>query len=238
MKILTLNKLNITWRDILPINKRKMSDNAMKEMEVSAIEAFKLGSSLLDLKATVNLFNIISVNEEKQILKLKNNENNINSDLWVGGYLSKFATASAVVISICTIGTHFINEVTNLVNSKNFMLMYSLDVFGVKALFEFGKYVDSYIKKMVEDMGGKVCIFVQPGSDVKWGMDGQRDLFKLGNGESLGLKINSQFIMTPQISTSNIWGVGCNNDVKETETLHICSKCQRKKSCIWCRENV
>ena len=233
--LLTLDKINFTWEDLLANMKSKGKREPGPEMLEAAERAYEEGIGLLDLKATYEEFEVEGIEEDKT-LKLYLPDKDIRENLYIGSRISYLELAKKAVIGLCTAGPAVVEAMEKYSLAEEYLLMYYVDAFAVKALGELSELLRGTVEDMAAEKGWGVGPSMQPGSVTGWDVSGQSDLYRLGKGETIGLRVNDSHFLLPRISNSTIIGTG--PGYRDMKVGSMCHECVRKDTCIWRRENV
>lgn len=235
MVILSIDKVSFTAEDLVASAKktgRRRSSSA--DMQECATKAYDEGAKLLSLRASVEFYDIGDI---------ESGDENINlftkctvEPVYIGQSIGYLFPAKTVAVALCTAGRSLVSAMDMYANNGEYLLMYYLDAFGVRALGEMSQKVREYVTAAAIEKGWGVGPQMQPGSVAGWEVSGQRDLFRLAHGEQLGLSLNESCFLIPRISDSLLIGIGPHYDKKQVGSL--CSECPRFKECLWRKENI
>jgi hypothetical protein len=136
---------------------------------------------------------------------------------------SQLAGATRITAAICSIGPEleaFTSQQTDL------GLALALDGLGNAAVGSLGQQVCARIAERAQADGLRTSAPLSPG-DVDWPVElGQRQIFSLLDGSSIGVKLTDGWMMIPQKTISFIVGHG-----EAFEQTDLCSLCSMKESC-------
>ena len=233
--LITLDKITFTWEDLIVNMKSKGKRAPGPEMLEAAERAYKEGTGLLDLKAVYEVFDVEGIEEDKT-LKLYLPAEDIRENLYIGPRISYLEPAKKAVIGLCTAGAPIVQTMEKYAAEEEYLLMYYIDSFAVKALGELSELLRRTVEEMAAEKGWGVGPSMQPGSVTGWEVSGQSDLYRLGKGETIGLCVNDSHFLLPRISNSTIIGTG--PGYRDMKVGSMCHECVRKDTCLWMRENV
>lgn len=233
--LITLDKITFTWEDLIANMKGKGRRVPGPEMLEAAERAYREGIGLLDLKASYEVFDVEGIEEDKT-LKLYLPAEDIRENLYIGPRISYLEPAKKAVIGLCTAGAPIVQTMEKYAAEEEYLLMYYIDSFAVKALGELSELLRRTVEEMAAEKGWGVGPSMQPGSVTGWEVSGQSDLYRLGKGETIGLCVNDSHFLLPRISNSTIIGTG--PGYKDMKVGSMCHECVRKDTCLWMRENV
>ncbi len=233
--LITLDKITFTWEDLIANMKGKGKRGPGPEMIEAAERAYKEGAGLLDLKAVYEVFDVEGIEEDKT-LKLYLPAEDIRENLYIGPRVGYLEPAKKAVIGLCTAGAPIVQTMEKYAAEEEYLLMYYIDAFAVKALGELSELLRRTVEEMAAEKGWGVGPSMQPGSVTGWEVSGQSDLYRLGKGETIGLCVNDSHFLLPRISNSTIIGTG--PGYRDMKVGSMCHECVRKDTCIWRRENV
>lgn len=235
MALLTIDKVSFTADDLIVTAKRGGKSRAIsEEMFKYAKQAYKEGSELLTLKAIVEFYDKDEIETGGESIAIT--ASGKKESILIGKSAGYLFPANVVAIAICTAGAKLVEAMDRYANDGEYLMMYNLDMFGVKALGEMSQKVREYVTAAAVEKGWGVGPQMQPGSAAGWEVSGQKDLFRLAHGERLGLSLNESCFLVPRISDSMLIGMGPHYDKKHVSSL--CGECPRFKECLWRKENI
>ena len=233
--LLTLDRITFKWEDLLVNMKRGTGRNPGPQMLDAAERAYNEGIGLLDLKAVYEVFDVEGI-EDKKSLKLFLPSEDRREKLYIGPRISYLEPAEKAVIGLCTAGSAIAETIVKYSAEEEYLLMYYIDAFAVKALGELSELLRRTVEKMAAEKGWGVGPSMQPGSVTGWEVTGQSDLYRLGGGRTIGLRVNDSHFLLPRISNSTIIGTG--PGYRDIKVGSMCHECVRQETCLWRRENV
>lgn len=234
MEIVKYEDISFGWQDMLISTakdgrKKKISDS----MRNAAERAYNEGVKVLDMRSIVEIYT--KENEAEEYLQISGGEYP-NESLFIGPRIGYLFPAKEIAVTLCTVGPRLVSLMHEYSASGDCLVMYYLDVLGVRALGEISAKVRKNIESVAKKKGWGVGPSMQPGAVEGWSVNGQRDLYRLGHGEKIGLSLNDASFLIPHISNSSIIGMGPH--YSESEVGSMCHECPRKNKCLWRRENV
>lgn len=233
--LLTLDKINFTWEDLLANMKNRGKREPKPKILEAAERAYREGIALLDLKAVYEVFDVEGI-EENCTLKLYLPSENLRENLYIGPRINYLEPAKKAVIGLCTTGSKIVEAMDNYSVDGDYLAMYYLDVFAVKALGELSEAFRRIVEEMASEKDWGVGPSMQPGSVTGWDVSGQSDLYRLSKGDSISLRINVSHFLMPMISNSTLIGTG--PGYKDMKVGSMCHECVRQDTCLWRRENA
>ncbi len=232
--LITLDKVTFTWEDLIANMKSKGRREPGPEMLEAAERAYLEGIGLLDLKAVYEVFDVEGI--EENTLKLSLSAEGRKEKLYIGPRIGYLKPAKKAVIGLCTAGPEIVQAMEKYAAEEEYLLMYYIDAFAVKALGELSELFRRTVEEMAKEKGWGVGPSMQPGAVTGWGVPGQSDLYRLSRGETIGLRVNDSHLLLPRISNSTIIGTG--PGYKDMKVGSMCHECVRRDTCQWRRENV
>lgn len=234
MKIITLRELKFSWEDLAAASMKCGRRASAADISAAARRAYDEGLELLDLRAVYEIYGKEEIAEGCESLSLSCGGR--RESLFVGPRIGYLFPAHEVVIALCTAGEALVKAMKSSGAREDFLMMYFLDSFGVRALAEMSAQLRAEVEGIAAAKGWGVGPSMQPGSVEGWSVRGQSDLYRLGHGEALGLMLNDASFLLPHISNSALIGIGPH--YTETKVGSMCHECQRRESCLWRRENI
>ena len=232
--LITLDKITFTWEDLLANMKSKGKREPGPQMLEAAERAYSEGIGLLDLRAAYEVFEVQGIEDETLILSLPSEDR--REKLYIGPRISYLEPAEKAVIGLCTAGPAIVQAMEKYAAEEEYLLMYYIDAFAVKALGELSELFRHKAEDMAKENGWGVGPSMQPGAVTGWDVSGQSDLYRLAGGDSIGLRVNESHFLLPRISNSTIIGTG--PGYRHMKVGSMCHECVRKDTCLWRRENV
>jgi hypothetical protein len=143
----------------------------------------------------------------------------------VAGLLSKCRKVAVLVVSI---GEHLVDMVCRL-SADGLMLQASvLDAIGSDAVEKLADSVQDSIEWIAGDHGMVISRRFSPGY-CDWDVSQQRGVFRIVDGDSVGVKLTEMGLMMPRKSMSGIIGMGASDSgVRE---YNPCRTCDRSDCC-------
>lgn len=133
-----------------------------------------------------------------------------------------------VGVFLVTIGDKLEEKVTCLADDGLILESYVLDAIGSSAVEQMAELVETEIRKMASAKGLCVSRRFSPGY-CDWSIRQQKELFRLIDGDSVGVRLTAGYLMIPQKSISGIVGIG--PSCADIETYNPCRTCN-KRNCI------
>lgn len=233
MEIVRFDLVGFSWQDMLAAamkkeRRKKVSD----DMLMAAQRAYEEGALVLEMQSVFEIYEKKSCREYVELsLPVCGTE-----WIYIGPKASYLAPAEEIAVLLCTVGKPLTDLIHEYAKSEDYLMMYYLDVFGVQVLGEISSKMRSRVKSLALERGWGVGPSMQPGTVEGWSVNGQRDLYRLGHGEKIGLTLNDASFLIPHISNSSIIGMGPH--YLESEVDSMCHECPRRNKCLWRRENV
>ena len=234
MEILTLERVGITYEDLVAAS-AKNGRVPSEDMIAAAKRAACEGSALIELRSVYEIYKNMEIASGSEVLELCGGSGAAER-VHIGPKIGYLYPAKEIVIAICTAGKAIADAMRAYSESGDYLMMYYLDSFGVRALAEMSSYMRSHVERIAGEKGWGVGPSMQPGSVQGWDVTGQNDLYRLGHGSALGLTLNESSFLVPQISNSALIGIGPH--YTESKIGSMCHECPRQNECLWRRENV
>ena len=201
---------------------RLMGGKLNPQLEKLLEEKTKICREIITPKAIYDTFPIEKVENSSVYFKSGNIFNSPN--------ISKILKGSEIaVIFIFTLGNK-IDLITKEVNeSGDTLSTIVMDAITTSMLDPLGDYVGDIIKKdTIKRKGwGSTCTY-SPGQ-FKWTIEEQKEIFKMVDGNKIGVKLNKSMLMIPFKSISGVYGFGPEDKIDKTRVS--CDLCPRQ-NCI------
>jgi len=236
MEIINLKDINFKWEDLISFAANKRLHSLSADMKSAAERAYVEGLKLLELKAIFELYKVEDIRQDSENINLFSYNNSNREKLLIGSRISYLFPAKEAAVILCTSGKPLADAMASYSIKGEYLMMYYLDVFAVKALAEISANIRCRIETIAGQKGWGAGPSMQPGSVIGWDVSGQADLFRLAHGEQIGLSLNDAHLLIPHISNSTLVGIG--PDYMEKNIGSMCHECERKDECLWRRENV
>ncbi len=231
MKVIKLEQINVKYEDMLKAAKPRCG-RRFNSMEEAARAACEKGYRLIKLRAAVEIYPRKNISGEYLELTTPDSAEKI----FIGHRVGLLEPAQEIMIALCTAGDGIADAVHRYGDCGEALMMYYLDMFAVRALSELSAEVRKYAESYILSKGWGVGPSMQPGSVSGWEVCGQRDLYRLGHGEAIGLSLNNASMLVPYISNSALIGMG---EHYSSHTVgSMCHECHRYESCLWRKENI
>lgn len=235
MCILTLDKINFTYEDLVKNMAKKKS--VSKSMLKIVKEAYDESIELVKPRSLIKFFTVEEIEEDGGIVTLADEaEKSKKYKLEIGRSAGHLYPASSVAMILSTVGAPIVAAMAKASEREDYIRMYYIDAFAVRALGEMNDYLRSYLEKKADENNVGIGPFMQPGAVAGWGVEGQRDIYTILDGKKIDLEINNAHFLIPNISDSAIVGMGDDYSAKRVGSM--CHECPRIKTCLWRRENV
>lgn len=234
MEIIKFAEVEFDWQDMLADSlKRGRRKKASDDMIVAVKRAYDEGGKVLDLKSVLEIYK--KERDEEECIVISHHEGS-EEKLYVGPRAGYLIPAQEVAVCLCSVGGPLVTLMHEYAKAEDYFMMYYLDVLGVQALAEISGKMRAHIELLAAERCWGVGPSMQPGSVDGWSVEGQRDLYRLGHGEEIGLSLNDSSFLIPHISNSSLIGLGPH--YKENKIGSMCHECSRRDKCLWRRENV
>lgn len=237
MTVLTLDKIDFTWEELVKhLEEKRSSRKKTSESMLKAAEsAYALGVKILALKTSFAIYNVNGIDAENYTLHLFSPIDDTKERLFVGPRIGYLFPAREIAIAVSTAGSAIADAISQSAAKGDYLMMYYLDSFGVRALASMSHFYHSHIEDMAKVKGFGVGPSMQPGSVEGWEVTGQRDLFRLAHGERIGLRVNEAAFLVPHISNSSMIGMGPHYSSEKIGSM--CHECPHRDECLWRRES-
>lgn len=212
-------------------NKQPIRPALLRDAEA----AITLGQTLWQPAAIYDWFDIRGVDGE-WIRISSRNSTDVKAHLHVGPKANLLEPAQRALVSVVTIGPALEQHVHELNVEREGLKAYMLDSAGVVALGSVGEAVRCVVEETAADLGWGVSPSLSPGSLAGWSLRGQRDLCSLLPLESIGVRLNSHYVLEPHKSASGIVGLGPGYDSPQVGS--VCKYCALQKTCWRRREDA
>ena len=187
---------------------------------------------LLNSLDDMHLLEPAVVYEFQKINQIVNDGIVLKNGLALNGSLlnSIFKSAKELVAIVCTIGPRLEERVRDFVAHKDPLRGLLLDGIGSAG-------VDLLVRKACDVINREVsCRGYQASSRISPGISGfpiseQRKVFRLADGEQIGVRLTPSLLMIPRKSLSTVIGIGA--DMPIWTELERCNRCNLNKSCLY-----
>ena len=126
-------------------------------------------------------------------------------------------------IFVTTIGTGLEKRVSELMNKGEMLKAVVLDAVGSAAIEKVASNLEESVRKKASSGGARISRRYSPGY-CDWDIKEQKLLFDTLNGDSAGVGLTEDSLMTPQKSISGIIGIGFDKAI----TISSCLSCSKK----------
>lgn len=177
------------------------------------------GSKLLNCAVSHSHFEVLSLTHERISL----GDRRFLSGPLVIEHLAPVREIAAV---LCTIGGSLEELVSDLILEDPVRGL-ALDGLGNAAIEVLANQICYILEEQAQETGYSTTIPLSPGM-IGWPVEiGQRQIFSLVNGESIGLSLGESLMMRPRKSISMVIGIGKDLMVKS----RTCDYCSLKETC-------
>ncbi|MDO5114504.1 MAG: hypothetical protein Q4D58_00265 [Synergistaceae bacterium] len=234
MALMKFDGVSFDWQALLDNSRkggrrRKISD----DMAGAARRAYDEGVKVLEMRAVMEIYKKEADDDEGITLSLPDGA---SERIYIGPRVGYLFPAHETAVLLCSVGEPLVTLMRDYAAAGDHLMMYYLDVLGVRALAEVSARMRAHVESAAKEKGWGVGPSMQPGSVEGWGVQGQRDLYRLAHGERIGLALNEASFLIPHISDSAIIGMGPH--YSESRVGSMCHECHRRDKCLWRRENV
>jgi cobalamin-dependent methionine synthase I len=129
---------------------------------------------------------------------------------------------------LVTIGDELEKKATRLANEGLILESYTLDAIGSSAVEKIAELMETEISKKVSAQGFCISRRFSPGY-CDWSIRQQKELFRMIDGDSVGVSLTTGYLMIPQKSVSGIVGIG--PSCADIESYNPCRTCN-KRNCL------
>ncbi|MDO4559646.1 MAG: hypothetical protein Q4C86_01740 [bacterium] len=234
MEVMKFVNVGFGWQDMLANSlKRGRNKQASEDMSEIAQRAYYEGVKVLKMRSVLEIYK--KERDFEDCIVISHPEGG-EERLYVGPRAGYLIPAQEVAVLLCSVGMPLVALMQEYAKAENYLMMYYLDVLGVQALAEISGKMRAHVESLAAEKGWGVSPSMQPGSVDGWSVEGQRDLYRLGNGGKIGLSLNDSSFLIPHISNSSLIGIGPH--YSENNVGSLCHECPRYRSCLWRRENI
>ncbi|MCG9479820.1 MAG: hypothetical protein K9H14_06370 [Actinomycetia bacterium] len=222
MKILNNIELNIpedVGKDFLTRlmggRLNQLLENLLEQKRAQCIQA-------IEPKAAYQLFKISKVEQDSVFFE--------SGNVFNGPNISKILKGSrAALIFICTLGSKVDQLIKETNKTGDTLSTIVMDAITTSLLTLLGEHFSSIAKQegLQQPDWESTCTY-SPGQ-YKWTIEEQKEIFKMVDGEKIGVKLNSSFLMVPFKSISGVYGFGPQDQIDKTKVA--CELCPRE-DCI------
>jgi len=173
---------------------------------------------IIEPRAVYQQYSFVTEGKPKIMLKE-------NSQL-SGNYISqKLGKADVAIAAVATLGKSISHEIESCFAKGNLLGGMLLDIMANTAMQGFTRSLRLKLIEDYADQGKAITQALYPGTQ-DWPVEEQATVFKLANGNLVGVELNDNTVMTPSRSVSVIFGAGTSipRDLAENE----CMDCRRK----------
>jgi hypothetical protein len=129
---------------------------------------------------------------------------------------------------LVTIGDELEKKATRLADEGLILESYTLDAIGSSAVEKIAELMETEIREKVSAQGFCISRRFSPGY-CDWSIRQQKELFRMIDGDSVGVRLTTEYLMIPQKSVSGIVGIG--PSCTDIEAYNPCRTC-KKRNCL------
>lgn len=173
-------------------------------------------------KAIYDRFEIDKVDGDRVYFK--------SGNIFNGPHISKILTGSKTAIPyIFTLGSRVDRIINEESRSGDTLATIVMDAITTSLLDTLGDFVGDRIKRegIEQQNWGATCAYL-PGQ-YKWTIEEQKKIFKMLDGQKIGVELNDSYLMVPFKSISGVYGFGPEDRIDKTRVA--CDLCPRE-NCI------
>lgn len=231
MEILTLDKVSFNWEDMIsrPLGKRENPRRLSPDILEAAEKSYSEGVGLLEMRAALEYYEVVKTDLGSGKITITLHGGSDMEELYIGPRIEYLRQAKELAVVLCTAGKPIVDAMDRYSKNEEYLMAHYINAFGVMALAELYMFALRRIETRAQEMEWGVGPSMQPGSVAGWGVEGQKDIYRLAHGEQLGLVINDGSFLIPQISDSAVIGVGPDYETKTVGSM--CHECPRRDTC-------
>ena len=145
--------------------------------------------------------------------------------------ISKILTGSEIaVIFIFTVGSKIDTIAKEADKNGDTLSTIIMDAITTSMLDPLDEYVRNVIKKdIIKGKDWDLTCTYSPGQ-FKWTIKEQKEIFKMVDGNKIGVKLNKSMLMIPFKSISGVYGFGPKDKIDKTRVP--CDLCPHRQNCI------
>lgn len=129
---------------------------------------------------------------------------------------------------LVTIGNKLEDEAARLADERSILESYVMDAIGSSAVEKIAELLEAEIRKTASTEGLCISRRFSPGY-CDWSIRQQKELFRMVDGGSVGVRLTAGYLMIPQKSISGIVGIG--PSCVDIEAYNPCRTCN-KRNCL------
>jgi cobalamin-dependent methionine synthase I len=129
---------------------------------------------------------------------------------------------------LVTIGNKLEKEATRLAKKGLILESYVLDTIGSSMVEKTAEHVEREINRSASIQGNCISRRFSPGY-CDWSIRQQKEIFRIIDGFSVGVRLTTGFLMMPQKSISGVVGIG--PACADIEAYNPCKTC-KKSNCL------
>lgn len=185
-------------------------------------EALAEAEKLCDIRAEIELWEGVTLVQKPASLRI----GNVSFDIGkiVAGQIRK---SGSMAVFACTAGKKIGDMARTMINKKDFLRGYILDLIGSQAADCAADLMQENLKIVIGERGMKITNRYSPGY-CGWDVSEQHKLFSLLPENYCGIKLNDSALMEPIKSVSGIIGIGAGVSFIQ----YTCNLCDHQ-NCIY-----
>ena len=157
-------------------------------------------------------------------------------DVFIGDFVTLRSHVIARLMEKCqqvgaflvTIGNKLEEKAARMADDKLILQSYVMDAIGSTAVEQMAELVENEIRKIASTKGLCVSRRFSPGY-CDWSIRQQKELFRMLDSNSVGVRLTTGYLMIPQKSISGIVGIG--PSCTDIENYNPCKTCN-KRNCL------
>jgi hypothetical protein len=156
--------------------------------------------------------------------------------LFFGKYIvEQLKQAERAVVALLTIGGEIEKRSADFFSNGDYLTGLIYDAIGSVALYDLKKAFFRELCERARLAGNGLTMGLSPGSDG-WPLEDHASVFKLLDGEAIGVTLKESMMMTPVKSISVVYGIGKELAIPDED--HDCAKCNIKNCQFRSRPNI
>jgi len=140
----------------------------------------------------------------------------------------KFAAADELILAVGTIGDGLETAAAEMFQNKKAIKALALEEVAVAAIFEFTNVVLATVDNFAASRELQASSPIYPGHG-SFGIEQQRTVFELAQGEEIGMRILKTDMLFPAKSISLVFGLG--QDLPRWDRKKDCETCKARERC-------
>jgi hypothetical protein len=198
-------------------------------LEKEIDKALYTALSIIKPHASYDYFNF-SIDKENMKVIFK------EGPIFSGKYIiEKLEKAEKIAAVFLTVGDQIEKRSADYFSNGDYLTGLIYDAIGSVALYDLKS---NFFRKLCERArlaGNGLTMGLSPGSDG-WPIEDQTSVFKLLDGESIGVTLKESMMMTPVKTISVVYGIGKELAIPDED--HNCGKCNLKNCQFRSRPNI